>query len=101
MKLKGSLFDKTGKVVATSTGFCGITITDEEVKKSAYDSLKSSFGFLAVGKRDPSPPSRVFPLPSFFSHPLKGPPSIRWRSSKPQKLSRVRDILPPSRGIPQ
>src|SRR4030043_493688 len=32
VKVKGSLFDKMGKAVATSTGFCGITITDEEVK---------------------------------------------------------------------
>jgi predicted Zn finger-like uncharacterized protein len=72
VKLKGSLFDKTGKVVATSTGFCGITIMDEEVKNSAYNSLKSSFGFLAVGQARPVPSQQSSPFTIIFFSPPEG-----------------------------
>jgi predicted Zn finger-like uncharacterized protein len=72
VKLKGSLYDKAGKVVATSSGFCGITITDEEVKNSTYDALKSSFGFLAVGQAQPVPSQQSLPFTIIFFSPPEG-----------------------------
>jgi hypothetical protein len=72
VKLKGSLYDKAGKVVATSSGFCGITITDEEVKNSTYDALKSSFGFIAVGQAKPVSPEESSPFTIIFFSPPEG-----------------------------
>jgi predicted Zn finger-like uncharacterized protein len=72
VKLKGSLYDKTGKVVATAAGYCGITLTDEEVQKSTYDALKSSFGFVAVGQAKPVPPQESAPFTIIFLSPPEG-----------------------------
>jgi len=69
VKLNGSLYDKTGKVVATSAGYCGITITDEEVQKSTYDALKTSFGFIAVGQAKPVLPEESSPFTIIFFSP--------------------------------
>lgn len=72
VKLKCSLYDKAGKAVATSSGFCGITITDEEVQKSTYDALKSSFGFIAVGQAKPVPSQQSIPFTIIFFSPPEG-----------------------------
>jgi predicted Zn finger-like uncharacterized protein len=72
VKLKGSLYDKAGKVVATNSGFCGITITDEEVQKSTYDALKSSFGFIPVAQAKPVPSQQSLPFTIIFFAPPEG-----------------------------
>jgi len=72
VKLKALLYDKTGKVVATGSGLCGITITDEEVQKSTYDALKSSFGFIAVGQAKPVPSQQSLPFTIIFFSPPEG-----------------------------
>jgi hypothetical protein len=72
VKVKGSLFDKTGKVVATSAGYCGITINDEEVRKSTYDALKSSFGFPALAQAKPVPSQQSLPFTIIFFSPPEG-----------------------------
>jgi len=69
VKVKGSLFDKTGKVVATSIGFGGITMTNEEIKNSSYESLKSSFGFIGVGQAPPVPSQQSLPFTIIFFSP--------------------------------
>jgi len=72
VKLKALLYDKTGKVVATGSGLCGITITDEEIQKSTYDALKSSFGFIAVGQAKPVPSQQSLPFTIIFFSPPEG-----------------------------
>ncbi len=72
VKLKASLYDKTGKVVATGSGLGGVTITDEEVQKSTYDALKSSFGFVAVGQAKPVPSQQSLPFTIIFFSPPEG-----------------------------
>lgn len=72
VKVKGSLYDKAGKVVATSSGFCGITVTDEEVQKSTYDALKASFGFIAVRQAKPVPAQQSLPFTIIFFSPPEG-----------------------------
>lgn len=69
VKLQASLFDKTGKVVATSTGFCGVTITNAEIKNSSYESLKTSFGFIAPGRALPVPSQQTLPFTIIFFSP--------------------------------
>jgi len=72
VKVKGSLFDKTGKEVATSIGFCGATISDEEIKNSTYDALKSSFGFIGAGQAQPVPSQQNLPFTIIFFSPPAG-----------------------------
>jgi predicted Zn finger-like uncharacterized protein len=72
VKLKGSLYDKAGRVVATSSGFCGITITDEDIQKSTYDALKSAFGFIAVGQAKPVSSQQSLPFTIIFFSPPQG-----------------------------
>ena len=72
VKLKASLYDKAGKVVATSSGYCGITLTDEEVQKSTYDALKTSFAFIAVGQAKPVPSQQSLPFTIIFFSPPEG-----------------------------
>jgi predicted Zn finger-like uncharacterized protein len=72
VKLRGSLFDKLGKVVATGSGYGGITIADAEIEKSTYDSLKSSFGFPAVGQAQSLPPQQSLPFTIIFFSPPSG-----------------------------
>jgi predicted Zn finger-like uncharacterized protein len=72
VKLKASLYDKSGKVVATGSGLCGVTITDEEIQKSTYDVLKSSFGFVAVGQAKPVSPQQTAPFTIIFFSPPEG-----------------------------
>ena len=69
VKVKGSLFDKAGKEVATSIGFGGITMTNEEIKNSSYESLKSSFGFVGVGQAPPVPSQQTLPFTIIFFSP--------------------------------
>lgn len=69
VKVKGSLFDKAGKVVATSIGFGGITMTNEEIKNSSYESLKSAFGFIGVGQAPPVPSQQTLPFTIIFFSP--------------------------------
>jgi len=71
VKVKGSLFDKTGKVVATSIGFGGITMANEEIKNSSYESLKSSFGFIGVRQAPPVPSQQTLPFTIIFFSPPK------------------------------
>jgi predicted Zn finger-like uncharacterized protein len=72
VKVQASLFDKTGKVVATSTGFCGVTITNEKIKNSTYESLKASFGFIAPGRALPVPSQQSLPFTIIFFSPPGG-----------------------------
>jgi len=72
VKVKGSLFDKSGETVATTIGYCGVTITDEEIKSSTYDALKSSFGFIGVGQARPLPPQQDLPFTIIFFSPPAG-----------------------------
>jgi predicted Zn finger-like uncharacterized protein len=72
VKVKGTLFDKGGNAVATSTGFCGITITNERIQNSKYDALKSSFGFLGFGQASPVPPQQSLPFTIIFFSPPAG-----------------------------
>jgi predicted Zn finger-like uncharacterized protein len=72
VKLKASLYDKTGRVVATSSGYCGITVTDEEINKFTYDALKSSYGFIAVGQAKPVPSQQSLPFTIIFFSPPEG-----------------------------
>jgi predicted Zn finger-like uncharacterized protein len=72
VKLKASLFDKVGKEVATATSFCGVTITDEEIKNSTLEELRSSFGFIPVGRARPVPPQQSVPFTIIFFSPPEG-----------------------------
>jgi len=72
VKLRGALFDKTGKEVASNTGFCGVTITDEEIKRSTYESLRSTFGFVAAGQARPVPSQQSFSFTIIFFSPPEG-----------------------------
>jgi len=72
VKVQGSLFDKAGKEMATSIGFCGVTISDEEIKNSTYDALKSSFGFIGVGQARPVPSQQNLPFTIIFFSPPAG-----------------------------
>ncbi|MBN1254822.1 MAG: zinc-ribbon domain-containing protein [Deltaproteobacteria bacterium] len=72
VKVKGTLFDKGGNAVATSTGFCGITITNEEIQNSSYNALKSSFGFLGFGQASPVPAQQSLPFTIILFSPPAG-----------------------------
>jgi len=72
VKVKGTLFDKAGREVATSIGFCGVTISDEEIKNSTYDALKSSFGFIGAGQAQPVPSQQKLPFTIIFFSPPVG-----------------------------
>jgi predicted Zn finger-like uncharacterized protein len=72
VKVQASLFDKTGKVVATSTGYCGVTITNERIKNSTYESLKTSFGFVAPARARPVPSQQSLPFTIIFFSPPGG-----------------------------
>lgn len=69
VRLKGSLYDKAGRVVATSNGVCGVTLSEEEIQKSTYESLKASFGFVAVGQAKPVAPEESAPFTIIFFSP--------------------------------
>ena len=77
VKLKGALFDKAGTEVATSIGYCGITITTEEIKGSSYESLKSSFGVIPVGQARPVPSQQSLPFTIIFFAPPEGATQYR------------------------
>jgi hypothetical protein len=72
VKLKASLFDKAGKEVATTIGYCGVTITNEEIKNSTYEALKSSFGFIGAGQARPVPAQQNLPFTIIFFSPPVG-----------------------------
>jgi predicted Zn finger-like uncharacterized protein len=77
VKLKGSLFDKAGNEVATSIGYCGITITNEEIEGTPYESLKSSFGFASAGQARPVPSQGTLPFTIIFFSPPEGATQYR------------------------
>jgi predicted Zn finger-like uncharacterized protein len=77
VKLKGTLFDKVGKEVATSTGYCGVTITDDEIKKSSFESLKAAFGFIGAGQARPFPSQQNLPFTIIFFSPPEGATDFR------------------------
>jgi len=77
VKVKGTLFDKVGKEVATSTGYCGISITDAEIKNSTYDALKTSFGFIGAGQARPVPSQQNLPFTIIFFSPPEGASDFR------------------------
>jgi predicted Zn finger-like uncharacterized protein len=77
VKLQGILFDKVGKEVATSTSYCGVTITDGEIKNSTYDALKTSFGFIGVGQARPVPSQQNLPFTIIFFSPPEGASDFR------------------------
>lgn len=72
VKLKGLLFSKDGRTLATSIGYGGHTISNEEVKNSTYDSLKSSFGFPSTGQARPVSPQESVPFTIIFFSPPAG-----------------------------
>ena len=72
VKLKASLLDKTGKEMATAIGYCGITITNEAIKNSTYDALKSSFAFIGAKQAHPVPPQQNLPFTIIFFSPPPG-----------------------------
>ena len=72
VKLRAALFDKTGKEVATSFGYCGISISDDEIRKSTYESLKSSFGVIAAKRARPISPQQSLPFTIIFFSPHEG-----------------------------
>jgi predicted Zn finger-like uncharacterized protein len=77
VKLQGILFDKVGKEVATSTGYCGITISDGEIENSTYESLKSSFGFIGAGQAPSVPSQQNLPFTIIFFSPPGGASDFR------------------------
>lgn len=77
VKLTGTLFDKVGKEVAASTGYCGVTITDEKIKNSTYESLRSSFGFVGAGQARPVPSQQNLPFTIIFFSPPEGASDFR------------------------
>jgi predicted Zn finger-like uncharacterized protein len=72
VKLKSTLFDKAGKAVAISIGYCGITISNEEIKKSTYEGLKTSFGFIGASQAVPVPTQNSIPFTIIFFSPPDG-----------------------------
>jgi predicted Zn finger-like uncharacterized protein len=77
VKLQASLFNKVGKEVATSTGYCGVTITDDEIKNSTFESLKASFGFIGAGQARPIPSQQNLPFTIIFFTPPAGASDFR------------------------
>jgi predicted Zn finger-like uncharacterized protein len=77
VKVQATLFDKVGKEVATSIGYCGVTITDGEIKNSTYDALKSSFGFIGAGRARPVPSQQNPPFTIIFFSPPEGASDFR------------------------
>lgn len=72
VKLKSNLFDKTGKAVASSIGYCGVTVTTEEIKKATYESLKTSFAFIGASQAQPIAPQESKPFTIIFFSPPDG-----------------------------
>ncbi len=72
IKLEGLLFDKEGKIVASSIGYCGRTITTKEIKDSNYTSLRSAFGSIDLGNVPPVPSQRDLPFTIIFFSPPAG-----------------------------
>ena len=72
VKLKGLLFNKEGKVVAHSIGYCGRALTNKKIKEFTYASLKSSFGFIPPAKAPPVPAKRSVPFTIIFFSPPAG-----------------------------
>ena len=77
VKIQGTLFDKTGKEVATSTGYCGVTKSDEEIRNSTYDALRSSFGFIGAARAQPVPSQQNIPFTIIFFSPPPGATDFR------------------------
>lgn len=77
VKLKGLLFNKEGKTLASSTGYCGLAITSKEIRETAYASLKSSFGFISPAKAPPVPSQQSLPFTIIFFSPPGGATEFR------------------------
>jgi predicted Zn finger-like uncharacterized protein len=69
VKLQATLFDKGGKEVSTSIGYCGVSITDEDIKNSTYEALKASFGFIGAGQARPLPSQQNLAFTIIFFSP--------------------------------
>jgi predicted Zn finger-like uncharacterized protein len=69
VKLKATLYDQEGKEIATSIGYCGITMSDKEIIESTYDGLKTSFGFIGASQAAPVPPQQSVPFTIIFFSP--------------------------------
>ena len=72
VKLKSNLFDKTGKAVASGIGYCGVTVTTEEIKKATYEGLKTSFAFIGASQAQPIAPQESKPFTIIFFSPPDG-----------------------------
>ena len=72
VKLKSNLFDKTGKTVASSIGYCGVAVTNEEIKKATYEGLKTSFAFIGAAQAQPIAPRESKPFTIIFFSPPDG-----------------------------
>jgi predicted Zn finger-like uncharacterized protein len=77
VKVQATLFDRAGKEVAASIGYCGVTITDAEIKNSTYDALKTSFGFIGAGQARPLPSQQELPFTIIFFSPPEGAADFR------------------------
>jgi predicted Zn finger-like uncharacterized protein len=69
VKLKGVLFDKEGKIVASSIGYCGRTTANKEIKESTFDSLKSTFNFISPAQAPQVPSQQSLPFTIVFFSP--------------------------------
>jgi len=69
VKLKGVLFDKEGKIVATSIGYCGRTTANKEIKESTFASLKSSFNFISPAQAPQVSSQQSLPFTIIFFSP--------------------------------
>jgi predicted Zn finger-like uncharacterized protein len=72
VKLKSTLFDKTGKTVASSIGYCGVAVPSEEIKKESYESLKTRFAFVGASQAQPIDPRESKPFTIIFFSPPEG-----------------------------
>jgi predicted Zn finger-like uncharacterized protein len=72
VKLKSSLFDKAGKTVASSIGYCGVAVPNEEIKKATYEGLKTSFAFIGASQAQPLAPQESKPFTIIFFSPPDG-----------------------------
>lgn len=77
VKVQGILFNKVGKEVASSTGYCGVTITNEEIKNATFDTLKSSFGFIGADRARSIPSQQNLAFTIIFFAPPAGATDFR------------------------
>jgi hypothetical protein len=69
VKINGTLFDRDGKPVARSAGYCGYTMGPEAIKRSTYEALRKAFEYIPYAKAPPFPPERNLPFTVIFFDP--------------------------------